>query len=109
MTGVSAALTADQLAEIRSWIGDATPPTDDDLADAFERLGSTGDVALEVLRGRYAASLAGPAKWSVEGDFSIDNSANIALLAKHLKALEGTIGAGPTMTVHSLTRADPWR
>ncbi len=103
------ALTADQLAEIRSWIGAATPPTDEDLATAFERLGSTGDVALEVLRGRYAAAVVGPAKWAVEGDFSIDNTATITALSKLIGSLEGTIGAGPTMTVHSLTRSDPWR
>jgi hypothetical protein len=105
-----APLTAVQLAEIRQWIGAATPPTDDDLAVAFARLGSTGDVALEVLRGRYSTAIFdGPGKYSVEGDFSVDGSADRAAMAKLLASLEGTIGAGPVMTVHSLTRADPWR
>lgn len=107
---MSAALTAAQVAEIRQWIGESTPPTDDDLATAFERLGTTGEVALEVLRGRYATALEGPAKWEVTGDFSVDNTATLAAMAKQVKALEGlTPGSMPTMTVHSLTRADPWR
>lgn len=94
---------------IRALIGSATPPTDDDLYDIYERLGTVDAVALEVMRGRYADALAGPAKWSVEGDFSIDNTAVIAALSKQVAALEGVVGESPVLTVHSITRSDPWR
>lgn len=102
-------ISAGVLLVIRSRIGTATPPTDADLARSFERLGSADAVALEVLQGRYADALAGPAKWSVDGDFSIDNTAVIAALSKQVAALEGAVGDSPVMTVRSLRRADPWR
>ncbi len=102
-------IKAGDLAAIRARIGTASPPTDADLAVALARLGSADAVALEVLQGRYADALAGPAKWSVEGDFSIDNTAVIAALSKQVAALETITGESPVMTVHSLTRADPWR
>lgn len=109
LTVFEGSLSFADLAAIRARIGAATPPTDTDLAVAFDRLGSADAVALEVMRGRYADALAGPAKWSVEGDFSIDNTATIAALSRQVAALEGDIAGPPVMTVHSLTRSDPWR
>lgn len=102
-------LTADDLAEVRRLVGSAAPPTDADLDAIYDRLGTVEDVALEVLQGRYADLLAGPAKWSVEGDFSIDNSATINALGKQIDGLKDSAGEAPVLTVHSLTRADPWR
>lgn len=103
------ALTADQIAEVRAWIGAGTPPSDDDLATAYDRLGSTNAVALEVLQGRYADALSGPQKWSVEGDFSIDNTETVKALAKQVAELKAILGTGGVMTAHCLTRSDPWR
>lgn len=102
-------LTADDLAEVRKLVGSATPPTDADLDAIYDRLGTVADVALEVLQGRYADLLAGPAKYSVEGDFSVDATANLKALAGVIDDLKSTTGESPTLTVHSLTRADPWR
>lgn len=106
---MSAALNTADLAWIRSEIGSGEPPTDDDLSAAYDRLGTALDVAVEVLAGRYADLVSSPAKWAVEGDFSIDNTATITALARQLAALRAQQGTEPTLTVNSLTRADPWR
>lgn len=102
-------LTADDLAKVRQMVGSATPPTDADLDAIYDRLGKVDDVALEVLQGRFAGLLAGPAKWAVEGDFSIDATANIAALRQQITRLQDSAGEAPVMTVHSLTRADRCR
>lgn len=102
-------LTADDLAKVRQMVGSAAPPTDADLDAIYDRLGKVEDVALEVLQGRYADLLAGPAKWAVEGDFSIDATANLAALGKQITNLRDSAGEAPVITVHSLTRADRCR
>jgi len=94
---------------VRSQIGSATPPTDAELDDAYDRLGSALDVAVEVLEARYADAISGPAKWSVEGDFSIDNTETIKSLRAVLGGLKAQQGTVPTLTVSTLTRAEPWR
>lgn len=97
------------LAAIRARIGPRTPPSDNELAIALDRLGSVDGVALEVLEGRYAEMIAGPAKWSVEGDFSLDNTESIKRMAEAIGELRAGQGEVPTLTVASITRADPWR
>jgi hypothetical protein len=102
-------IDADALSAIRGRIGSKTPPTDAQLAAAFERLGSADAVALEVLEGRYAEMLSGPAKWAVEGDFNLDNTENIKRLATMIDELKTSQGTGPGLAVAALTRSDPWR
>jgi hypothetical protein len=99
-------VTAEELAQIRALIGSKQPPSDADLAVAYDRLGSAEAVALEVLEGRYADLLAGPAKWAVEGDFSVDSSKNIDKLGAAIAGIKGRLNTAPAMTVHSMTRAD---
>lgn len=104
-----AAISAGDLATIRGLIGNRTPPTDAELAEALVRLGTTDAVALEVLEARYVEMVSAPAKWSVEGDFTVDNTVNIQRLGGVVAELKGRLRTGPTMTVSSITRADPWR
>ena len=99
-------MTEAELAQVRAIIGSTEPPSDADLAAAYGRLGSVDAVALEVVEGRYANLIAGPAKWSVEGDFSVDNTETIKRLAGVIADIKGRLNTAPTMTVHSLTRAD---
>jgi hypothetical protein len=101
------------LAEIRSWVGQT--PSDSDLAERWHRNGE--DVlatAREVLRERLADRLAStsPAKGSIEGDVSWDDTESLKALERNLSRL-GTVidpppaeGALPEMLVGQLTRPD---
>jgi hypothetical protein len=96
------------LAAIRARIGHKTPPSDAELAGALDRLGSPEAVALEVLQGRYAEMIAGPAKWAVEGDFNLDNTASIKALEAVIGELSASQGTAATLTVGGFVRSDPW-
>lgn len=98
------ALTVDQLAYLRSELGTATPPTDDDLAASYGRLGSLEAVALEVIRGRLATMLANPTSFAVEG-YSQSTGTNVDALAKQAARLEGAVGVG----IERLVRPTPSR
>lgn len=97
-------MTEGELAVIRSHIGATQPPTDQALSLAFDRLGSSEAVALEVLRGRLADMLANPTKFRAEGDFSDDYSTNVDVLSKKVAALEAELGVGG-VTTSRLVRA----
>lgn len=99
-------ITAGDVAAIRGHIGHQSPPTDAELAIALARLGSVDAVALEVLDGRYAEMISAPAKWSVAGDFDLDNTVSISALSAKLDDLKGRLAIGPVMTVGTLSRAD---
>jgi len=101
-------ISSGDLAAIRSQIGSSVPPSNAELALALERLGSPDAVALQILRGRYAGLLASPAKWAVEGDFSVDNTANLKALAAAIDELSSRGGAS-ALAAGSLTRSDRWR
>lgn len=103
--GSTAIIDAD-LRSIRAYIGRSTPPTDAELAEALARLGTPEAVALEVLEGRYVEMISGPAKWAVEGDFSLDNTESIKRLAEKVGELRADLRTGPALTVFSITRAD---
>lgn len=87
-------LTEDDLFWVRSQIGSATPPSDLDLDDAYDRLGTKEEVALEVLEGRYAGFLSSPLKWSLDGDMSVDYGPNVKMLAGEINRLRTETGSG---------------
>ena len=104
-------LSADQLAWIRSYIGDDDPPSDADLNGIYARLNGVAATTVEVLRKRRAELLAGPLSFAVDG-YSQNAAANIAALDKMLSSLtievELETGDGTARTVR-LTRVAPHR
>lgn len=108
-------ITADELAEIREWIGSAVPPSDGTLEEWFGTLGSTAAVARRVVRQRLADLRATAAKFTAEGDYSEDWSANIATLERLERTLASAVTAATaadgtgTLTTGLLTRADRCR
>lgn len=100
------AITADDLAVIRSHVG--STPNDADLTARWERLGTVEKVALEVLRGRLADLLAAPASLRVDGDYSESWGKNIDALRVKVRELEAAVASGGTpgaVHVAHLTRA----
>lgn len=106
------ALSDDDLTYIRSAIGAAAPPTDDDLYDAFDRLDSSDAVIAEVLRARLANLLTQPASFSLSGVYSQSNSETIRALTERLAQAEAAAAvAAGTSGVQSgyLVRDTPAR
>jgi hypothetical protein len=112
------AATADELAAIRDHIGDATPPTDDDLQATWTRLGSVEAVALSYVRRRLADLTAKAAEFRADGDFTEKWADNIKRLERQEKALAAAVGAASSaavvgaaggVTVGHLTRSDRCR
>lgn len=94
-------MTVDQLAWLRSQVGTATPPTDEDLDVYFDRLLTVEAVAEEILETRLADLLAGPASFSISGKYSENNAANIKALQDRLASLRVEFPAigGSTVTI----------
>lgn len=82
-------LSSTQRADVRTWVSDVVPPTDDDLDEIHGRRGTLKLVVWEVLRKRLATLQAGPAQFAVAGDYSQTTAANITSLEKLLKELDG--------------------
>lgn len=104
-------LAPDDLAWVRSNIGDDTPPEDGDLDAIYDRVGTVAGVAAEVLRKRLADLLAGPASFSVDG-YSQNVGANINALMKQLAELDelaGTDTLTQSVRIIALSRQAPRR
>ena len=103
------AFAATDLPAIRAHIGTTAPPSDQDLAQSFARLGSVEAVALEVVRGRLADMLARPAELSVDGDYSEKWTRTIELLTAKEAELAAVVaradGSGGVVQVARLTRS----
>lgn len=76
-------------ATIRSHVG--SEPSDADLNEAAFRLDSVEAVALEVLRGRLADMRGRAAKFTADGDYSEDWSANLTSLDRQVTTLETSV------------------
>ena len=92
------AITAAQLAEIREWIGAATPPSDATLTEYFDELGTTAAVARRVVRQRLADLRAKAAKFTADGDYTEDWAENIKALERLERQLAAAAAAAPTAT-----------
>lgn len=79
-------VTDEDLRAIRDRIGDAEPPADADIDALWVELESVDRVVLSIMESRFAATLAKPAKYSIEGDSSFDYSANLAAMQRELNA-----------------------
>ncbi|MFD7337855.1 hypothetical protein ACFV98_17880 [Streptomyces violascens] len=75
-------MNSDVLGWLLAQLGRDAGPTD--LAARYNRLHLARAVAQEVLHERIAALVAEPLKVTVNGVATIDNSANVAALERHL-------------------------
>lgn len=89
-----AEFTDTDLANIRTIIGDATPPEDADLEEIFTRVESWPGVAHEVLSKRLADLLASPATFSVSGVYSQSTGDNIRALKEAIAQMADAIPGG---------------
>lgn len=85
-------LTEDDLAYLRRQVGGA--PTDDDLQDIYDRVGTLDETALEVLETRLAEMTRNPAQFTVVGVYSQDVGDNIAALEQQVESLQDAISSG---------------
>ncbi|MFF0409668.1 hypothetical protein ACFYUY_04440 [Kitasatospora sp. NPDC004745] len=77
-------------------LGPATDPAD--LQARYQRLHSARAVALEVLAERRARLLTDPLRLVVDGVVTMDNTANLGGIERHLAQLQDVLGpdeAGP--------------
>lgn len=82
-----AAITAEDIEDIRDWVG--VEPADSVIEAAWARAGEHSDrTALVILRRRRADLIATPGKFSVEGDYSQDTTANLDRLDRQIARLE---------------------
>lgn len=88
------ALTTNQLASVRSEIGDETPPTDAELDDIYDRVGTVGGVIYEVTSKRLQDLLQAPTSLTVPGEISLDTRDNVAMYEKLLRKWRGYAPAG---------------
>jgi hypothetical protein len=77
-----AALTVNQIAEIRDEVGDNPP--DADLQGVYDRVGTLGGTIYSVLARRLANLRANPASFMVVGEYSQSTAANIKALEDQL-------------------------
>lgn len=100
-------LSSGDLAYVRSKVGAAEPPSDIDLDAAYDRLGTPDAVVLEVLTSRRADLLALPLKRSIEGDVSVDATANLKALDAAISEASGVVSGGVgTLVVGHMIRSD---
>lgn len=100
--------TADELAAIRSEIGDAEPPTDSAIETIFDRLGTVGGVVYEITSKRLADLLASPASFTVTGEYSQSTEANIRAYSELLRKYASFApGAFHQVTITQPTRRRP--
>lgn len=86
------AATQADIDAIRDEIGTDEPPTDAELFELYDSMGSSTAVVYKVLKRRLANLLAGPAQYSISGTYSENNTATIEALRVKMAALEGTLG-----------------
>lgn len=99
-------MTDADLAYLRSELGAA--PDEDTLIEAFDRLGNAPAVALDVLRGRLSELVSGPASFSISGEYSESNEANIRALQAATDRLRQEVASAalPVAEQSRLVRAD---
>lgn len=90
------AISAADLAFIRSKIGETEPPYDSDLMVLLEQYGTPAAVAAMILEGRLARIAGGPSKFTLDGDGTFDFSGSAKLLEKSLSELRSPRGDGIT-------------
>lgn len=83
------ALEPDELAEVRTEIGSADPPSDSDLDDIHDRVLGLVGVIRAVWATRLADFLSNPASFTVPGEYGQNVAANIEGIQKRLRELSG--------------------
>lgn len=85
-------LTADQIAYLRSELGDSVAL--EDLQARYDRLGNVRDVVMEITREHLNAMLRAPAQFSVDGTYSQSSAENIKALERKLTRLANDEATG---------------
>lgn len=86
------ALASSEMSVVRSWVGDK--PTDDELEERFERLGTVEDTIRETLRAQLSSMLSNPASLSTPSGLSVSFGENIRTLKARLEELNDQAPAG---------------
>lgn len=81
-----AALTDEDIAAIKSWVGSEW--SDSDIEDRFDRLEDVDEVVLEILNQQIADLSAQPSSFSVPG-LSITQGQNMITLSETIKRFRG--------------------
>lgn len=112
-------LSPNDLAWVRKFVGDTTPPTDDDLDEIYDRYVAIdgtrtvaqhrSDVAEEVLTKRLADYLANPAQFIVPGEYGQNTSSNINHLREVLSQLRLASGSSFPTRIIPMVRAETCR
>lgn len=80
------ALTAEQLAEIREWVG--STPDDVTVSATFDALGGVRDTIRRILRMRRADLIANPSQFAIPGEYSQSTVANLKAIDSLLEQLD---------------------
>lgn len=100
------ALTAIELADVRTEVGDTSPPSDADLHLIHDRRRNVQDTILEVLVKRRADYIANPAQFVLPGEYGQNTAENIKALDRQIDRIRaGVFGVGAT-SVQVLIRED---
>lgn len=96
-------LTDIDRARVRDEIGTSEPPTDFDLDDSYDELGTWQAVALRVLQRRRADLIANPLSFTLTGVLSMSAAANIAGLDAQIRRLEAAVAVAGGFTIGGTT------
>lgn len=100
-----AELTRAQVFQVRAWVGDT--PDQQEIQERFDDLGGTiHEVARQILQERLGSLSDGPAKFNAQGDYSADNTANIAILESKIADLSIIIEGVPVPGLDTTVCAD---
>lgn len=77
---------------VRSWVG--SKPSDDELEERFERLGTVEDTIRETLRAQLSTVLENPASLSTPSGLSVNYGENIRTLKERINELNDVAPSG---------------
>lgn len=96
--------TAGDLIAVRGWIGpDITGvgPTDAQIQESWDRLGTTAKVALEFTRVARSRMLSEPIKLVIDGEITEDRTANLAALNQDIETLSRLVAVDDAHLSHT--------
>lgn len=100
------ALTATELADVRTEVGDTSPPSDADLHAIHDRRLNVRDTILEVLTKRRADYIANPAQFILPGEYGQNTAENIKALDRQIDRVRSGVYGAAASSVQVLTRED---
>lgn len=89
-------LSTSEMLVVRSWVG--TTPTDVQLNERFDRLGTVEDTVEETLRAQLSELLGQPASLSLPSGLSVNYGENIRSIKEKLSDIKKVIGGSGGIT-----------